>query len=275
MYTLPAKPEPIGIVLDDAIELYRSSFRCCWPISLVGTILITALQLRAYAGLPDVSFTGQSARQLLTDIGQSFLHLNRGGSFAFLNTLLVLVIELVLYGALFAQMHHVAVHGRGLSSMDAWVVGLRRLPGLVVAAFIWTVAIGFGMVFLLVPGIYLWGKLEFWIAAAFVDDVGSIGGLGRSWELTRGNWWRSVTGLSVAMLLMVVLGTATEVAAALSLTVVSDLTTLLLVAQLIQGVAAIFVRPMLPAAALAIYYDMKLRRDGEDLLTRAKSLQTA
>lgn len=275
MYALPAKPEPIGVVLDDAIELYRASFRVCWPISLVGTILITGFQLRAYAGLPNVTFSGQSARQLFTELGQSFLHLNTGSPFAFLNTLLVLLIELVIYGALFSQMHHVAVHGRGRSTLDAWVVGLRHLPGMVVAAIIWTVAVGFGMVFLLVPGIYLWGKLEFWITAAFVDEVGSIGGLGRSWELTRGNWWRSVTGLSVALLLMVVLSTATQVLAALSLTVVSDLTTLLLVAQLIQGVSAIFVLPMLPAAALAIYYDMKLRRDGEDLLARAKSLQTA
>jgi hypothetical protein len=275
MYTLPAKPEPIGVVLDDAIELYRSSFRFCWPISLVGMVLITGFQLRAYSGLPDVTFTGQSARQIFTDIGQSFIHMNRGGSFAFLNTLLVLLIELVIYGALFAQMHHVAVHGQGRSTLDALVIGLRRMPGMLAAAIIWTVAIGVGMALLLVPGIYLWGKLEFWIAAGFVDDVGSIGGLGRSWEMTRGNWWRSVTGVSVALLLMAVLGTATQVVAALSLTVVSDLTTLLLVAQLLQGVASIFVLPMLPAAALAIYYDMKLRRDGEDLLLRAKSLQTA
>jgi hypothetical protein len=275
MYTLPAKPEPIGVVLDDAIELYRSSFRFCWPISLVGMVLITGFQLRAYSGLPDVTFTGQSARQIFTDIGQSFIHMNRGGSFAFLNTLLVLLIELVIYGALFAQMHHVAVHGQGRSTLDALVIGLRRMPGMLAAAIIWTVAIGVGMALLLVPGIYLWGKLEFWIAAGFVDDVGSIGGLGRSWEMTRGNWWRSVTGVSVALLLMAVLGTATQVVAALSLTVVSDLTTLLLVAQLLQGIASIFVLPMLPAAALAIYYDMKLRRDGEDLLLRAKSLQTA
>jgi hypothetical protein len=275
MYTPPAKPEPIGVVLDDAIELYRSSFRACWPISLVGTVLITGFQLRAYSGLPNVTFSGQSARQLFSDIGQSFLHMDRGGSFAFLNTLLLLLVELVIYGALFAQMHHVAVHGRGRATLDALVVGLRRMPGMLVAAIIFTVAVGFGMALLLVPGIYLWGKLEFWIASAFVDDVGSIGGLGRSWELTRGNWWRSVTGVSVALLLMVVLGTATQIVAALSLTVVSDLTTLLLVAQLIQGFSAIFVLPMLPAAALAIYYDMKLRRDGEDLLARAQSLQTA
>jgi hypothetical protein len=40
-------------------------------------------------------------------------------------------------------------------------------------------------------------------------------------------------------------------------------------------VVSVFILPMLPAALLAIYYDMKMRREGGDLLARANSLQPA
>jgi hypothetical protein len=272
MYTLPAKPQPIGVVLDDAIELYRNSFRSCWPISLVGTVVVTGLRLRADTRIPNVTYSGQTARELFTQISQSMQHTNSG-----LSTLLVLLVELLIYGGLFAQIHYLAMHGRTQSTRDGLVLALRRLPGMILASIIWSVAVGIGMVLLLLPGIYLWGKLEFWVVAAFADDVGSIGGLGRSWEITQGNWWRSVTALTVALIVLAVFGAGADALAgvAYGLGFTHDLTTLLLIAQVIQGVVAIFVLPILPAVALSVYYDMKLRRDGADLLGRAKSLQTA
>jgi hypothetical protein len=274
MYTPPTKPEPMGVVLDNAIELYRHAFRSCWVISLVGTILTTAVRLRADMDVPNVSFTGKSLQQFGADFLQAMSHSN--GSFgSLLNTLLVLLLELVLYGALFAQMHNVAAHGRGLAVLDALILGVRRLPGMVLASVTFTVAVVVGSVLFLIPGIYLWGKLEFWVAAAFADDAGAIGGLGRSCEVTTGNWWRSTTAVTVALIIAAVLGSGANVVGLMLLAFTHDLTTVLLVTQTIQGIAAVFVLPMLPAAVLAIYYDMKLRREGEDLLVRANSLQTA
>jgi hypothetical protein len=275
MYSLPSKPEPIGVVLDDAVELYRQAFRACLPTTLVGTVLITALRLKSASPFDGIKITGQGAQQLFAEIGRAAQQMNTGSSGSLLNSLLVILLEVLIYGALFAQIHNVALHGRALTALDALIIGLRRLPGMALAALIWTVAVFFGMFLLLVPGVFLWGKLEFWIAAAFVDDVGSIGGLGRSWEVTNGNWWRSVTALSVALIVVAVLGIGADMLAAVALAFTRDLTTVLLVTQVLQGIGAIFVLPMLPAAMLAIYYDMKLRRDGEDLLNRVKSLQTA
>jgi hypothetical protein len=273
VYTLPTRPEPIGVVLDDAVELYRHSFRSCWPLSLAGTLLTLAIRLRMDVGLPNVTFTGFGAKSL-PDLATALQQLNRSNSL--LNNLLLFAVTLLMYGAVFEQMNGVA-HGRSPRSLlDALVVALRHLPGLVCAAVIWTVAVGGGMLLLLVPGVILWGKLEFWIAAAFVDEVGAIGGLGRSWELTKGNWWRSVTALSVALVMVIVLGSAGDVCAGVLIAFThTDLTSVLLITQLMQSVANVFVLPMVPAATLAIYYDMKLRRDGGDLLDRANSLQSA
>jgi hypothetical protein len=268
VYTLPTKPEPIGVVLDDAIELYRQAFRSCWALSLAGTLLTLALRLRMDAGIPKVTLTGRGT-QALPDILNALQQVNRSGSL--LNNVLLVAVSLLLYSALFDQMNRIA-HGRDPRSLlDALVTALRRLPGMALAALVWFVAVIVGMVLFLVPGVILWGKLEFWIAAAFVDDVGAIGGLGRSWELTKGNWWRSVTAVSMAFVMVVVLGSAGDVCAGLLLAFThTDLTSVLRVTQLMQSVTNIFVLPMIPAATLAIYYDMKLRRDGGDLLERAK-----
>jgi hypothetical protein len=273
VYTLPTKPEPIGVVLDDAVELYRQSFRSCWVLSLGGTLLTLALRLRMDTGMPKVTLSGRGT-QAIPDIVNALQQVSRSGSL--LNDLLLVAVSLLLYGALFDQMNRVA-HGRDPRSLlDAVVTALRRLPGMALAAAVWFVAVFVGMFLFLIPGIILWGKLEFWIAAAFADDVGAIGGLGRSWELTKGKWWRSVTAVSVALVMVVVLGSAGDVCAGLLLAFThTDLASVLLVTQLMQSVANIFVLPMIPAATLAIYYDMKLRRDGGDLLDRANSVQSA
>jgi hypothetical protein len=85
-----------------------------------------------------------------------------------------------------------------------------------------------------------------------------------------------VTALSVALVMVIVLGSAGDVCAGLLIAFThTDLTSVLLITQLMQSVANVFVLPMVPAATLAIYYDMKLRRDGGDLLNRANSLQSA
>ncbi|HWW19855.1 MAG TPA: hypothetical protein VNZ06_03540 [Steroidobacteraceae bacterium] len=264
----------MGAVLDNAIELYRHAFRSCWVISLVGTVLTTAVRLRADMDMPNVSFGGKNLQQFGADLVQALQHMN-GGVGSLLNNLLVLLLELVLYGSLFAQMHHVAAHARPLATLDALILGVRRLPGMVLSSVIFMVAVFVGFVLFLIPGFYLWGKLEFWVAAAFADDAGAIGGLGRSWEITTGNWWRSATAVTVALIIVVVLNSGADVVGLILLAFTHDLTTLLLVTQTFQGIAAVFVLPMLPAAALAIYYDLKLRREGDDLLIRANSLQTA
>ena len=40
MYARPTAPLPIGGVVDDAIKLYRESFARCWPIALIGSLIM-------------------------------------------------------------------------------------------------------------------------------------------------------------------------------------------------------------------------------------------
>jgi hypothetical protein len=54
-----------------------------------------------------------------------------------------------------------------------------------------------------------------------------------------------------------------------------DPMSLLIGNQLLSAAERVFVTSMIPALLVAMYYDLKLRREGGDLAARTKSLQTA
>ena len=45
MYVRPTAPRPIGGVIDDAIKLYRASFRTCLPIALIGSVITGSVSI--------------------------------------------------------------------------------------------------------------------------------------------------------------------------------------------------------------------------------------
>jgi hypothetical protein len=280
MYKQPTAPQPIGVVLDNAIQLYRASFRSCWVLSLIGSIALAASGLYMAAQMRGVGIAGagvQSAQAVRAAM-QALAAYGSGG--AIKADIIIFLVSLIIYSALLAQMNSVALGRATQSPVDSLGAALRRLPGAIVASIVWTFAIGLGLVLFLIPGIYLWGKLQYWIVAVFADDVGAIESLGRSWNATYGNWWRSTTILSVALIIILVLDLlatlVTGLFAGFQFTArATDLGGMLFTAQIVRAVAQVFLLPMIPAALLAIYYDLRLRREGGDLLTRVNSIPSS
>jgi hypothetical protein len=283
MYTRPTAPLPIGGVIDDAIKLYRASFSSCWVLSLIGSIVVGATAIYRASQLRGVGTLGNLARsadttQHLAEALRQFSENFRGPGF--LSQLLIYGVQLLIYLALFAQVNNVAQQRSGQSPIDAVAAGLRRLPGSIVAVIVFSVGIGIGFFLLLIPGFYLWGKLEFWLASIFADDVGAIEGLGRSWVATSGNWWRSVTIVSVALIIILVLELLATVVTGSAVGVMlgvyhSSLEAIVIATQVVSAILSVFVLPMIPAVMLSIYDDLKLRREGGDLAARANSLHSA
>jgi len=283
MYTRPTAPLPIGGVIDDAIKLYRGSFRGCWVLSLIGSIIVgataiyRAAQLRGVGTLGNLARTADTAQHIAEALRQFSANFRGPG---FLSQLLIYAVQLLIYLALFAQVNSVAQQRSGQSPVDAVAAGLRRLPGAIVAVIVFAVGVGIGFFLLFIPGFYLWGKLEFWLSAVFADDVGAIEGLGRSWVATSGNWWRSVTIVSVALIIILVLEILATVVTGSAVGIMlgvyhSSLEAVLIATQIVSAILSVFVLPMIPAVMLSTYYDLKLRREGGDLAARATSLQTA
>ncbi|MDR1380773.1 MAG: hypothetical protein LBJ47_04755 [Tannerella sp.] len=84
----------------------------------------------------------------------------------------------------------------------------RKLISFIAASFLFAVITSIGFALLVIPGIYLTLRLQFFIASMVDEDTGIIGSLKRSWEITRGQTLR----LFVVMLIMALISFAGQIA---------------------------------------------------------------
>ncbi len=250
MYEKPGAPRPVGGVIDDAIKLYRESFRRCAPIGVLGAMVSTAfdlmvIELAHREGLP------------LTSL-ESLVRVYQEPPIMALNFLQI-VLLLALFGALIVTQNAVSNGEPGPSAMQALGVGFARLGRCVIAAVVSTVLIVAGCL-LIVPGVYLSGILSLWPIAMYVDDAGAIQSLDASRKLIRGNWWHASTVLAVAILIALAFSMfAGFVAGVIQLVAGADAAGQTLV-QLIGAAANVFLLPMLPAGMIALTNDLKQRQ---------------
>lgn len=119
--------------------------------------------------------------------------------------LVAMVTGAILQGALI----HATVqdlNGQKPSIGASLAMGLRYFLPLIGLAILATIAIAFGFLLLIVPGLML---ICAWCVAGpalVVDRTGVLGAFGRSAELTRGNRWRIFALLFLVWVLLVVVG---------------------------------------------------------------------
>src|SRR3989442_14774010 len=76
----------------------------------------------------------------------------------------------------------------------------------------WTIAEAIGFVLLVLPGlavfcaaVYLVVRWSLVVAAMMAEDIGPIRGLGRSWNLVSGSWWRAFGILVIVFILQLII----------------------------------------------------------------------
>lgn len=252
---------PIGDVLGDARRLYREGFGRCWPLSLLGAVLLSAAAHHwsaqvngdsAATGNPDDLDPTAALRQLESYASPAALWAG----------LLVLVVALLVYSALIVRLHALAGSGESSSQLQALATALRRLPDSVLASLLWMLALSAGLVLCIIPGVYWSGRLQFWLPAMMVDKASAVDALRRSWTLTHRQWWRSSTVLTLALIIIGILGLIADAltssaAALVAAPLHSSERAVALGSALFETLADVFLLPMLPAALLAIYDDLK------------------
>ena len=256
-----AAPRTIGGVLDDAIGLYRRSFSRLWPLTLVAAVFIA---------LPGIFFGAQMthARALAP---QAALAMMRSPGY-WLSYVLMSLIYLVVQGALLSALDRFATRGE-LSVGDALSVGARRLPSMIAVGVLSFLSIMVGFILLIVPGIYIWGIFQLALVALIVDGVGITESFGVSRRLIKGHWWRSVTIVTVGIIIVFVFtllaGVVNGVVVALTR---FDPAVVLVVEPAVGAIVNVFMLPLLPSISLCMYYDLKLRSEGQDLAARVGAL---
>jgi hypothetical protein len=282
MYVQPTAPRAVGGVIDDAIKLYRASFRTCWPIALIASVVSAATVLYLLSRFPAMATVRDPAQMLQLLRAPSIW-----GWYLVLS-----VASLVLLGAIIACQNALAAGSSPMSVGQALAAGFARLHWLLLAILLWGLYLGSVGVLLLLPlpvavkvlgflgwmilGIYLWGRLQLWIVAVFAEDAGTLQSMRVSWELVKGHWWHAATILTVGIIIVLVITMVIGFVGGLVVVMFRlDPMTLLIGNQVIAAAERVFVTSMIPALLVAMYYDFKLRREGGDLAARTKSLQTA
>jgi hypothetical protein len=108
--------------------------------------------------------------------------------------------------------------------------------------------------------------------AVIIEGSGPIESLGRSWNLTRGSWWHTLgVGLVAAILIGLVdfvLGLVFGIIGALII-FAGGATVGTIISNLGSALGTIFVEPYALAIAVVLFFELRARSEGLDLVTRA------
>jgi hypothetical protein len=261
MYTQSTGPRSIGGVLDDGVRLYRESFRQIWPLLIVNAILAVApsLVLGLNRTVPGSLQQAQAFYQ--TMLSPSY----------WIGFLILILANLVIYGALLGSIDSVA-KGGGMALGEALQLGLSRLARLFGAAILFGLAAAIGILLFIIPGIYLIGIFQLVFVAIVLENARIGAAFGISRRLIKGHWWRSVTIVSVAIIILLVLSFLGTLVTALAAVLRPSVGTVLIANQVVSLVLNVIIVGWMPSVLLAMFYDLKLRHEGGDLSARVDAL---
>jgi hypothetical protein len=280
VYTRPTEPRSIGGVLDDGFRLWRSAFSKAWPIALMGQLLMV-IPLAIYwvqFGVP-LGAKQLGAAMMMNSVGLSLAYLVFSiAAIGFHNAVIAQTDGAARSaGETIGQSLSIGFRLLGRAFLMGLLVGFAVALPLVVLFFILVgaptmvrVIVG-AMAFLVLC--YAVGKIILAAVVLIVEDKGAPESLRRSWTLTAGYWWHVAIILTVLVIVIVAVFLfigiiAGIVAAGMGSTGgVSGL--------LIQGISLLgntLISPLYAAVLVAIYHDLKLRKEGADLAGRVNAL---
>jgi hypothetical protein len=304
VYSRPNAPGSIGGVLDDGLKLWLESLSKTWPLALIAQLIyaiplvVMRVQLKDMpVALGSNAFTAANAAN-----AQLFLALFKS-PVLILAYLVTILIAVVCYTAIVSRIEGVSTNSAPslqASLASGFRLLLRVLLQLLVfflSAIVIAVALGiiagivggiaaagmggaksavmpvisFTLVFLFV--FFLLGRLFLSFFALVVDDAGAVASIKVSWVLTRGCWWRCSAILLVLVIIGIVFALVIAFAdglIAVSLGAASVAATTL--AQLLGVASNAFLGSLYPAVLIAIFHDLKLRKQGGDLAGRVNAL---
>lgn len=262
MFALANRPQSIGKTLDSGFKLFFAGF---------GKVFILALVAAFVANLPSIV--------LGTKVQAADPEALRGMGWQILALFLVAMIGAIALNT--AILRRLATLGNGGAADDSMgksiAVGFKYLVPVFVGVILYGVAVGAGMLLLIIPGIFLLVSLYLFWPAIVMEGKGPIEALKRSHRLVRGNWWRTLTVMSIPIFLVVafyvaamfVIGIVLGVSSAAdptALTTTVEKTTLIL--HLLEVPVNAVSLALFYAVLVVLYHDLKLRKEGGDLEAR-------
>lgn len=257
MLAIATQPQTISKTLDSSFKLFFSGFKNVYLLSLVASVVI------ALPNLFNPALSEDPTQFDFSMLGTYFLWLIP-------TYLLYLIFCTAIYERL-GFLNDPDQPSLGESLQD----GLKGLLPVCLATIFYGVAIGLGTILLIIPGIYVAVSLALFWPAIVMEGHGPIAALKQSHHLIRGNWFRSLTIISIPTLSYVLVGFLQGLVAGFFLvsdsgaSLESSLNSgTLLAYQFIMVPIYAAILPLYFAATIVLYRDLTLRKKGSDLEAR-------
>jgi hypothetical protein len=265
----PTRPLAIGEVLDLAVQIFKATAVKGIPYGICAV---------TFEQLPNIY-----------DLGSGAVRLPYGGDRPLWFALFAVgtILALIVWSGLLLRQR--AIIERTSSSLARELTEtLRRLPSFVLATLLFFVVIGGGFVLLLaVPGAYhVWVRSLLIVLSAYLAillsctwpsvlflDQGPLGALRQSIRLVWGSWWRACAVYAVGAAAVLVLAILVAVVIALVVpALVADIPVMMAVYRVLANATVAVVAPFIGALVLAVFGDLRVRREGIDLQQRIAGL---
>jgi hypothetical protein len=164
--------------------------------------------------------------------------------------------------------------GEEVSWRSSLRFALRRLPAVVLLSILSGVLVLLGTVLLVIPGIYLYVAFTVAVPVLLVEGAGPVRALGRSRELVRGRWWGTCGVAVVGSLLVSIVGVALSglvVGVAFANPARNSVTGFVL-NTFAATLGSMIATPAAAAFITVLYIDLRVRKEGFDLLLLARRL---
>ena len=262
---LRLRPLEIGDVLDEIFRMYRRHFLLLAGIAVVFSVPLAALAgygfFALFSDLIGQASTGQTPD--LNAFAPSLIALGVGSVINF-------AITPLLYGALSAAICQSAA-GQPVTWWGAIKAALRRylhVAGYLILLVLMSIA------FCLFP-LWIWIAVG-WVAvlpAMFVENIGLVDAMRRSWNLVQGRWWRTFFILFLVFVLNYVVYLALGAFLYLGQSLLSIFVSPYLAVALYEGgvvLASALTHPILQIAIVLVYFDLRVRKEALDLFQLAQ-----
>ena len=263
-YTPQLRPLSVGEMLDAGFRLFRARFMTLILCVLVPVVPLTIIATAVQASVDPNAFDLDSTETV--DSGSALAGTLVAALIQFAAAALAIAACFKAISAAYLGEH------AGVAESLRYAVG-RLLP-LLVAYFLVVVIVGLGLVALIIPGIWLAVKLSMTFPAVVFERTGPFAAIGRSWALTKGNWWRVFGTLLVVFLISFVLQIVLAAVAGGLLAAgdsVSELT-VAIVLTLVNLLALALTYPLWASVTSVVYYDLRVRNEGFDLHLLAQGM---
>jgi hypothetical protein len=247
--TTAFRPRSVTEIVDAAIQVVRRNYVPLITVVAVAYVPFLILQMTAFRALLAAATTGQ------------FLQLSGAQLVAYWAVSVVwfaLIDSAVIVAAADAYL------GRPVDVASTFRRALPRIGATVVAIVIKFMAIGFAIVFFVIPAFYVVALFYAVPCTTVLERAGPIAGLQRSVQLSRGlKGHVLLTLILVYGLYFVLIGGASLIFAMIGNRVAI---------QVFSALATILIYPFVPTVQMLLYYDARIRKEGYDIELMAQGV---